>query len=205
MLVSSTIVCSSIFFIISNAIYKVCKTKRYRRLREECASYFQEGNGRYKHMVFISYCDNDSNFAKFVFTSLENNLRNMFRYEHFERRLVCFGEDIYTHGQPLLIQAERFFNDSAVFLAVVSNNYYKDGACRIQYDNAVEENMPIVLLLNEDIEHTNMPPHNRSLDQHGIRWTRKDSYFVLSTTWEAVCEAILRDVCSLVLPEYPNL
>jgi len=105
---------------------------------------------------------------------------------------------IHTEGQPLLIQAERFFNDSAVFVAVVSNNYYKDGAIRIQYDNAVEENMPIVLLLNEDIEHTNMPPHNRSLDQHGIRWTRKDDYFVLSTTLEVVNEAIIRQVCALV-------
>jgi hypothetical protein len=164
--------------------------RKIRRQREvEEIKLTMKNNERFA--VFLTYCSEDDAFVhRYVVDNLNQNLKLVIGTD---RNLVCEGDRHFRLGKPILDEISELLDRSDVLVAVVSNKYCLSVFCRNEFQQAVYKEMPILLMLKENIDLENMSPSMRDMFEKKTRvlWECEDGEYKLKTTWFNVCESVV--------------
>lgn len=159
--------------------------------RTNVVNRLREGEGQYEFVAYLAYSSADEDFvSNFVLNKLGENLQLM---TGIERELVCTGDEQLRVGFDISSETTRCMEMSSVVLVVVSNSFCESKFCHNELNQAYITRKPIVLMFKEHVDEEMMMPTMKELYRKNVRmlWSFENGEYILKSTWDNVCTAIL--------------
>ena len=111
-----------------------------------------------------------------------------------DRNLVCDAEIHFIPGHNIYQEMSRCIEESAVFVAVISENYCKSDHCQIEIAEARTTGKPILLIFKEHVAEDKMRIVIREIFRNftRIKFVEEEGQYRIQPGWEQVCESIIQ-------------
>ena len=111
-----------------------------------------------------------------------------------ERDLIAIGDRHFRLGRSIFAEIIRLLEDCAVVVIVLSTNYCNSGYCKHEIEQARLMRKPIVIIMKEFVEESEMNGVIRETYKHFVRATFnfEEDGFKLQHDWEYICECIIQ-------------
>ena len=110
-----------------------------------------------------------------------------------DRDQVCDGDLHFVPGHDIFGEMRTCIADSAVFVAVISENFCQSYFCQLEISEARSSGKPIILIFKEQVDEEQMDTVIREvfLKFARAKVTQTDGQYEISPKWEQICEAVL--------------
>nr|UTM63745.1 sP-TLR7 [Cyclina sinensis] len=152
---------------------------------------FRTGKYPKRYLLFFSFCSEDTDIAiQNIYPNLKQELQNII--QNNQRELLCIGDQYFRPGFPILDEAEQGIKESAVLLAVVSNEYCAKAWCEQELILAIHARVPIILLFIEKVNRNTMPLVVKNLFRNNVHasWVDDENGGHPVPVWNNFCGAI---------------
>ena len=111
-----------------------------------------------------------------------------------ERDLVCDADIHFIPGHNIYQEMSRCIEESAVFVAVISENYCKSDHCQIEIAEARTTGKPILLIFKEHVVASKMGIVVRDIFRQfaRVKFVKEDDTYRIQPGWEQICESIIQ-------------
>ena len=111
-----------------------------------------------------------------------------------ERDLVCDADIHFIPGHNIYQEMSRCIEESAVFVAVISENYCKSDHCQIEIAEARTTGKPILLIFKEHVLARKMGIVVRDIFRQfaRVKFVKEGDTYRIQPGWEQICESIIQ-------------
>ncbi|KAL4229786.1 MTH538 TIR-like domain (DUF1863) [Mactra antiquata] len=195
-IISSTL--SAMFLLTSSVSLTVWLYRR--RIRRNQLSHrnamiekIQQGQGKFNYAAFLSYSSEDGKFvANKVIPDLERHLHAMTRVNN-DRKLICTGDANLRPGFYVHDEIDTCIDLCSVVIILVTEEYCKSNYCTSELEKAYIKRRPVILMFKDYVNENLMTKTMKDLYKRNVRilWMKQNEEYILQTSWENVCTAIL--------------
>lgn len=161
--------------------------------RRRAIQNLQNNTFDYRYLVCLVFSHEDEDLVRNHFLpSLEQTL-----FEQTQTRPdIAIGDDNFRPGFGILNEITRCITDSAVMIAVVSNNFCNSRFCNHEIERAVDLKTPVILAMKERVNEELMTPVLRALFRSTVRVQiiNNDNGFALIPTMDNLVTTVLDHV-----------
>ena len=107
---------------------------------------------------------------------------------------MCFADKHFIPGQTIFSEMIRCLEDSAVFVAVMSENYCESNFCKFEIEQARVMEKPIILIFKEHVAEDKMNHVTKQIFRHftRVKCVFEDGHARIQPDWTQLCEAIIQ-------------
>ncbi|KAL4226120.1 Leucine-rich repeat protein [Mactra antiquata] len=151
----------------------------------------REGQGQYEFVLMLSYNNQDEHFIQHhVQEQLNHNLQTMIGVD---RDLILTGDEHFRPGFMVHNEIASSLDRVAMVILLVTNEFCTSGFCLSELDQAWIQRKPMIFMFKGDVDENLMSPLMKTIYNKNVRilWKMENGEYVLKTSWENVCKAIL--------------
>ena len=106
---------------------------------------------------------------------------------------ICDAELHFTPGVNVFREMRRYVTESAVFVAVMSNNYCKSYYCQLEISEARTTGKPTILVFIEHVDEDKMDVVMTDIFKNNTRAkiVKEEDGYQMYPPWEHLCKAII--------------
>ena len=111
-----------------------------------------------------------------------------------DRDLVAIGDRYFRLGRSIFAEIIRLLDDCAVVVIVLSTNYCNSEYCKHEIEQARLMRKPIVIIMKEFVEESEMNGVIKETFKHFVRatFTFEEDDVRLQQDWEYICQCIIQ-------------
>lgn len=164
---------------------------RKRLKRHQLLQNIEHGEGEYEFVVMMSYNNLEEDFVRHnVLDPLNTTLQTL---TGVDRNLVFTGDEHFRPGFLLNNEIASSLERVSLVLLLITTEFCTSGYCLSELDQAWIQRKPMILMFKDEVDEELMTPIMKTIYKKNTRilWALEDGEYVLKTSWDNVCNAIL--------------
>jgi hypothetical protein len=112
---------------------------------------------------------------------------------HLQKEHICVGDRHFRPGFSLRCELIRCISESAVFIAVISEEFCQKPWCNEEFKEAYDQNKPIILIMLDHVDQSVMHPFIKKIFNKNAHasWIQDEHGGQLEPNWNLFCKSVL--------------